>query len=240
MNKLTLKATILGALNGLIVLSIAFSLCLGFSSAKATSAISAAPYNIVFEGDSLTAGDTYSNDVVSMFNLCAGTGNIAHNVATGAQTLYPTMINDSSSQVDANLFSARYRNIAVLWAGTNDLYYDEKLTAASLHEYIRDWCEGRKAAGFQVVVCTITPRPDPQSRRNFEERRQTLNALIREHYSEYADGIADIAADPRLGDAGDELNTRYYTDKIHMTPEGYRIVACIIKDAIAGMANHWT
>lgn len=175
-----------------------------------------------------------------MFDLCAGKGNNAHNVATGGQTLYPTMINDAPSQVDANLFDTRYRNVVVLWAGTNDLYYDEELTASSLHGYIRDWCEGRKAAGFQVFVCTITPRPDPQDRRNFGERRQTLNALIQAHYSEYADGIADITADPRLGDAGDELDTRYYTDKIHMTPEGYGIVACIVKAAITGMANHWT
>lgn len=99
------------------------------------------------------------------------------------------MINDASSQVDTNLFATRYRNIAVLWAGTNDMYYDEKLTAETLHGYIRDWCEGRKAAGLQVVVCTITPRPDPRIAEIVSTRME-----------------ADIAADPRLGDADDELN----------------------------------
>jgi lysophospholipase L1-like esterase len=63
--------------------------------------------------------------------------------------------------------------------------------------------------------------------------RDKIKCIIRAHYNGYADGIADIAADPRLGDADDDLNTRYYTDRIHMTPEGYAIVACIIKDAIS-------
>lgn len=243
MNKLNLKAITMSVLKGLIVLSIALILVhLGFSSAKGALLIledrsSDSPYNIVFEGDSLTADGTYSNDVVNQLNISEGQGNIGHNVATGAQTLYPTMIDDAHGQVDSNLFATRYRNIAVLWAGTNDLYYDEKLTASGLHEYIRDWCSGRKAAGFQVIVCTIAPRSDPDIRENFECRRRILNSLIREHYSEYADGIADIAADPRLGDIGDELDNRYYTDKVHMTATGYSIVACIIRDAIIGLTN---
>ncbi len=240
MNKMNFKATIVNMLNIMILLIIAFNL--GFPGAKGALIIpeyssSDEPYNIVFEGDSLTADDTYSYKVMHMIDLYNSTGNVAHNVATGAQTLYPTMINDAPSQVDSKLVSNGYKNIAVLWAGTNDLYYDEKLTASSLHEYIRDWCSSRKVAGFQVIICTITPRSDPYIRENFECRRRILNSLIREHYSEYADGIADIAADPRLGDVGDELDNSYYTDRVHMTVTGYSIVACIIRDAIVGLTN---
>lgn len=236
MNK-NLKAIIVGVLNGLIILSIAFNS--GFPSSQSALAVEdrnlAIPYNIVFEGDSLTADGTYSNKVMRMIDLYVRTGNIAHNVATAAQTLYPTIIYDAPNQVDSNHISTGHKNIAVLWAGTNDLYYNKKLTASGLHELIQDWCSGRKAAGFKVIVCTITPRSDLFIPGNFEERRQILNALIREHYSEYADGIADIAADPRLGDAGDELESMYYTDKVHMTPTGYAIVAGIVRDAIIGL-----
>jgi len=132
MNK-NLKAIIVGVLNGLIILSIAFNS--GFPSAQSALAVEdrnlAIPYNIVFEGDSLTADGTYSNKVMRMIDLYVRTENIAHNVATAAQTLYPTMSNDAPSQVDSNYVSTRYKNIAVLWAGTNDLYYNKSTCLAA-------------------------------------------------------------------------------------------------------------
>lgn len=242
MNNPISKFNTIWALNGTIILIIAFNMiCTGFSTAK----IVAAPiedsdqskfYNIVFEGDSLTAEEIYPPYAAAMLDLDADKDAI-HNVATPGETLSPTMILDAPRQVDAKFLSYDCRNIAVLWAGTNDIYLDPGLDASNLHESIRNWCSGRRAAGFQVIVCTITPRSEFGTPRSFEENRQALNEMIRMHYFEYADGLADIAKDPRIGDAGDELDTAYYYDRVHMTKSGYSIVASIVKDSIIGLAD---
>lgn len=243
--------------NKMILLFIIFNLAvLGLSEAKIISASSEdsdsyKPYNIVFEGDSLTADRAYPNHIISMLNPDADIGVIhedimrgdairedaIHNVAASGQALYPTMIEDASHQVDTKLLGNNYRNIAVLWAGTNDIFFDPSIDVSALHESIKDWCYGRKAAGFQVIVCTITPRSDQGTPGNFEEDRQAINDMIRSHYFEYADGLADIAANPNIGDADDELDTMYYYDKVHMTELGYAIVANIVKDSIVKLTD---
>jgi lysophospholipase L1-like esterase len=237
-----IRLSSLNALNKIIVLIIAFNLiCLGLSDAKIITASTEESdriesYNIVLEGDSLTAGKIYPNYVMDMLNL-DNDKNVIHNVATSGQTLYPTMIIDASHQVDTKFLSSNYQNIAVLWAGTNDIFLDTGIDVSTLHESIRDWCNGRKAKGFQVIVCTITPRSDNGTPGSFEENRQAINEMIRAHYLEYADGLADLAGNPYIGDADDELDTMYYCDKVHMTPMGNAIVANIVKDSIIGLTN---
>jgi hypothetical protein len=240
MNSFHLRLSSLNALNKITILIIALNLiCFGLSAAKIiTASVEESDriksYNIVFEGDSLTAGKIYPNYVMDILNL-DNDKNVIHNVATSGQALYPTMIMDASHQVDTKFLSSNYRNIAVLWAGTNDIFLDPGIDVSALHESIRDWCNGRKAKGFQVIVCTITPRSDNGTPGSFEENRQVINEMIRMHYLEYADGLADLAANTYIGDADDELDTMYYYDKVHLTPMGNAIVANIVKDSIIGL-----
>ncbi len=237
MSNLLSKSNLLWALNEIVIVYFILNLSIsGLSEAKiilpqADDSGFYKPYNIVFEGESLTAGDTYPNYVMNMLNFEVDR-DVIHNAATSGQALYPTMIRDASHQVDPKSRGPDYRNIAVLWAGTNDIFLDPKIDVSALHESIRDWCNGRKVAGFQVIVCTITPRSDSGTPGTFEENRQAINEIIREHYFEYADGLADIAANPQIGDTGDELDTRYYNDRVHMTKLGYAIAASIVKDSI--------
>ena len=44
--------------------------------------------------------------------------------------------------------------------------------------------------------------------------------------------IADVAADTRIGDDGDEDDATYYVDGVHLNDTGYGIVAQIVADAI--------
>jgi lysophospholipase L1-like esterase len=241
MNDFLLRLNSLNVLSKIAILIIAFLMFLGLSDAKIfTASVEESDriesYNIVFEGDSLTAGKIYPNYVMDILNL-DNDKNVIHNIATSGQTLYPTMIMDASNQVDTKFLGSNYRNIAVLWAGTNDIFLDTEIDVPTLHESIRDWCNGRKAKGFQVIVCTITPRSDNGTPRSFEENRQAINEMIRMHYLEYADGLADLAANPFIGDADDELDTMYYYDKVHLTPMGNAIVANIVKDSIIGLTS---
>jgi hypothetical protein len=60
------------------------------------------------------------------------------------------------------------------------------------------------------------------------------NADMRLNYKDYADGLADVAADKRLGDASDKT---YYTDGVHMTDAGYAAVAEIVEAAVKRLVD---
>ena len=52
--------------------------------------------------------------------------------------------------------------------------------------------------------------------------------LVRAGWSDFADGLADVAADPRIGDDGDQFHRRYYRpDAIHPNAAGYGVMAAV-------------
>ncbi|NIA02242.1 MAG: hypothetical protein GWP15_02565 [Nitrospirae bacterium] len=115
--------------------------------------------------------------------------------------------------------------------GTNDLYFGADATTT--YNSIVSYLQGRKTAGFEVIVTTILPRSGGATPLSFEADRQTVNSLIRANWSTFADGISDVALDSRIGDEGDELDTTYYaSDKVHMANTGYGIVASYATAAI--------
>jgi lysophospholipase L1-like esterase len=185
---------------------------------------------IVCEGDSLTVGfgSTAGNDYPSqLMNLLAGDGDYLWNRAANGDTL-ANMSGAAATQVDT-VSGTNVQPRIVVWAGTNDLKNSLKTGAALATDYL-NYCAARRAAGAKVVAVTILPRSDGTPV-GFEAERQTFNTAIRAGSANY-DALADIAADSRIGDAGDELNTTYYVDLCHMTNAGYAIVADLVRDAI--------
>lgn len=182
--------------------------------------------NAAFEGDSLTVGvgstggNEYPTQTMALFSDVWHYYNFGVNGQTVAQ-----MIADAASQVDPTLVPPAV-NICILWGGTNSLYFGG--TAAATYADIVTYCNARRAAGWTVIVGTITPRTNAGTPGTFEADRQTVNAAIRANWPSFADALADIAADSRLGDAGDETDTTYYTDLVHMTDAGYAVVASIV------------
>ena len=57
------------------------------------------------------------------------------------------------------------------------------------------------------MVLTVLPCSEPVT---FEATRLAFDALLRDSWPEFADGLADIAADPRIGDTGDNLDRQFY------------------------------
>ncbi len=117
------------------------------------------------------------------------------------------------------------------WAGTNDLYAGADADA-TIAQY-RAWSTARRAAGWHVIVFTVLPRSNDETPATFEQQRQSMNAQIRETWPEFADALVDIAADPRIGDPGDELDPTFYADRLHLTAAGYAIVAEQALDVVA-------
>lgn len=190
--------------------------------------------NIVWEGDSMSGGiptTTAHHTVAGLTDTV-----VLHLSAWPGETA-EQMIAQAATQVDPYFNPDAARNIAVFWAGGNDI--DEAtpgqtdVEAAVAHDRIETWCSARQAAGFEVVVATILPRSNPATGAPFSARRAALNTLIRDNWETYADALCDLAANATIGDDGDEENTTYYsTDDVHLTEAGRALVASIFRDTL--------
>ena len=182
----------------------------------------------VFDGDSLTVGsgssggNTYPAQYLA---LVGGGGWESYNVGINGQTLAGMA---AASDVDGKFDVVRPARKLYVWGGTNDMRAgtDDTTTYGRLVTY----CNARKAIGWQIYVMTCLPRtgdvlPDDAT---FETRRLAFNTAVRTNYATFADKLVDIALDSRIGDAGDNTDTTYYSgDNVHLNNTGYGVVAAL-------------
>ena len=144
------------------------------------------------------------------------------------------MTADAAAEVDPLYSAGRDHNVLVVWEGTNDLAYGttRPLSAAQAYRHLAEYCRARRKAGYEVVILTVLPREGSAS---FNAARSDLNERLRAGWRDFADALADVAADPTIGPDGAELDTTYYRDTVHLTAEGYRIVAGIVAGEVNGL-----
>lgn len=131
------------------------------------------------------------------------------------------MIAGASTEVDARFRAAAEANLCLVQAGGGD--FGAGAQPATVYQGLREYCTGRRAAGFTVVVLTVLPRSDPLT---FEVARLAYNQMVRDTWTEFADGLVDVAADSRIGDTLDDLDRRYYrSDAVHPNNAGYAVMA---------------
>jgi lysophospholipase L1-like esterase len=201
--------------------------------APLTRATGAGNTIVVCDGDSLTGGVGGTPYPTQLATLLGGSYTVS-NLGVSAQTMGEAM-NDAESQADALYSTSATENVYVQWAGTNDLFYG--FSAAQVIGRITDSVRRRLSAGWQrVLVLTILPRTDTGFPAAFEANRQTVNTAIRAMPTTLGTSrveVVDVAADTRIGDAGDELDTTYYTaDKVHMNTTGYGVIAAAVQAAL--------
>lgn len=186
---------------------------------------------VVFEGDSLTSGPNGAPEQAypaQAMDLLGGRY-VWRNRGGSGQTLV-------DMARDAALIDHEPRqpvNILVLWGGTNDLRFGA--SADEVYSRIESYARARRATGYRVLVLTILPRSNSTTPEGFEIQRQALNARLRASWRDFADMLIDVAADPRIGDAGDELDARYFTDRLHMTPLGYSLIAAHVAESLKAL-----
>jgi lysophospholipase L1-like esterase len=156
-------------------------------------------------------------------------------MAVGGDTLQG-MLADFDLEI-APLFDPRAPyNVLHVWAGTNDLFFGA--TAEQAIERLKALCNKGWRAGFIVVTATIPDRsyrggagygPDPPE---LSRQRVVFNDWLRANWRLMCDGMADLAADERLGAEGASANPLYFHDRVHLTNEGARLAAEIMADAI--------
>lgn len=184
---------------------------------------------MVFDGCSLTndTGLAVADRYPSVVNAAITHPHSFYNSGIGGENI-AEMAAGTASYVDPYYKSNRAHNICIPWAGTIELGTDG-WTAQEAYDAYVDYCEARRAVGWQVVAVTALPRSESAA---YYALRSTYNTLIRDNYTDFADALADVAADTTIGEDGDETNETYYRDKLHMTAAGYVIVAGIVQTAI--------
>jgi lysophospholipase L1-like esterase len=194
------------------------------------------PYSVVCEGDSITAGQGVTTPYPSQMATSLGADWTVQNNGVSSDTI-ENMLANAPTDIDPKYNANRYkRNICVIFAGTNDLFFGE--TVDDTYGWLTSFCTGRRAVGFKVVVVTTLPRFSstvPQA--TWDARRADYNTRIRTNWASFADAIADVAADSRIGDDGDNNDTTYYqVDAVHPNDTGAGVIASIVETALLGLA----
>lgn len=194
--------------------------------------------NIVFDGDSLTAGDGIApvgqfpegQDYPSQVVAALDPRGLYYNVGVGGERI-SVMITNAPTVVDTKLLAGA-NNVVVICGGSNDIWVED------INPYSRvvAYCQARKAAGWKVIVGTIGPRSDVGLPADFDTLRLACNASIRANWQTFADGIADFGADATIGATGASTNQIYYAgDGAHLNANGYAIRASITLTVLASM-----
>jgi lysophospholipase L1-like esterase len=189
------------------------------------------PINVVFDGNSLTAGNggtqPYTARCVQGLQL-AGYDVNSHNLGVGGQTT-AQMIARAAAVVDTLIDPTR-QNIYVGWEGINDLYFGA--TAQQAYDNLVALYQGRRAAGFKVVAVTLTPRANPGTPAGYEAARLQVNDWVRQHWRTFADAVADNGSTSPVGSASCLTDTFWYPDLVHHTDNGYTLDAGVIGNAV--------
>lgn len=190
---------------------------------------------VMYVGDSLTVGyagthpynfymtlPTYNGQSLTETNLGVNSRTLKDMYLQAYTNLHPLYSYESGL------------NITVIWGGTNDIVIEGE-TPAQTFSYLQEFARHEHALGFKVIVATMISRTSP----TIDADKNTYNALIRNHWTEFADGIADLAANANLGADGAYANATYFNaDHIHLTDTGYALVGSIVQASLNQLVNN--
>lgn len=176
------------------------------------------------EGDSITAAP---QSYVVQFTPNAKAGTTIRNLAVGGSSL--GSMSARQSDVDALLPVPRLgRFIFSVLIGANDL---GAYTAAAYAAELATYCDNRRAAGWQVVVCTVLPSnawATGIGTPAFEAIRTSFNNIVRGWVGTHCSAVADFDTTP-VGVSGAQNNSVYYGDGLHPTPAAHAILEPVIR-----------
>lgn len=193
-------------------------------------------------GDSIANGDQVANFDSWAFKMLGDLNDINPdiqmlNAATNGAGIPKVRGSDYSDYVLPYFSAARKTNILILAAGTNDLANANDLNDMLTRYY--SLLDSARATGYKVVACTILPRSNAgmvAGLAGFETTRAAFNADIVKNWAMHADALADVAAIPGMGAAGDSDNTKYYSaDKIHPITAGHALLEPVYLAAVKGL-----
>jgi lysophospholipase L1-like esterase len=205
--------------------------------------------NIVHIGDSQTFGTgsgtnggIIGNNYPSQLRKKLGDYTLHKNLGIGGKRA-SLMLTDSVTEAPANYINTATSNIAIIWAGTNDMiqYGGVGVTAIDTYNSVRNLCLAYKKIGYKVIVCTILSGKYVTNVDNFafNQKRKDFNEQIRNNYREFADELADLGTNNKVGYDQAE-NSIYFADGVHCNAIGYGLCAGIIENAVYSIVTGQT
>ena len=187
---------------------------------------------IYFEGDSLS--ELSENNLgfgrrmtVTAYNLLTGTKPAHFPFALSGSQIQSGAANSILNRVSQITDMSRQNDIAVIWAGTNDISVGGR-SAAQVYTDLVTWATIMRNAGLKIVIVTMIAKeraadPDPAA---IELIRLAYNALILGESQFVFDAYADAGALTQFDSQADCSNATYYNaDKVHLTNVGYDLIA---------------
>lgn len=176
-----------------------------------TSNVDFSTRQLVTDGDSITQGAGITNPAIPYSTLIKlpGSWQINNTAITGASLSsgggFAGLVGTAGTVVDPFYEPTSVGNIVVIWGGTND-------NSTAAQGGLRQYCNDRHVVGWLCIVSTMVSRVSEDTFKN------TYNTWIRQNWRSFADGLADIAADPKLGADAQYADTQYFIDPgIHPT-----------------------
>jgi len=121
------------------------------------------------------------------------------------------------------------KNIIVVWIGVNDA---ANFYAQDIYDSISAYCYARKAAGWNVVICTEIAAGVGGIGEPWSSKYLDINNRIRNNHA-FADYLCDLGADARLQDCN---NLTYFAaDKIHPSTTGATVIATLIANTLSSL-----
>lgn len=192
--------------------------------------------NLIFEGDSITeGGNTYFANTYPQRLVNRLKDKVAWMLPAVSGETLNQMTADWATQIEPDSAPENFENnIATLFGGTNDMVSvgGNQAGASVAAEYLT-YVDDLKEAGFKVIAFTALPRSDTAAPADFNStQRPAFNAGVIAGSSRY-DALCNVAADPIIGEAGDELNTTYYdADKVHPNVTGLRYLSGLVETTL--------
>ncbi len=146
---------------------------------------------------------------------------------------------DSDSTNADPLIDPGKTNVLCVFAGSND-FGNNFESLITISDDLRTYCSTRRSAGWdKIIVASMLPRDNinDMDYPNFESDRLAFNTWLRLHWTEFADGLVDIALDSIMGDVANINNTTYYADGVHPTVAGHAILAQYFYEVLSLFIN---
>lgn len=186
---------------------------------------------LLTDGDSITSVNSYPQYLGASLNTIPAY-QVENKAKDGAQivaNLLPFAVLDADPALTAGGTTTE-----VFWAGTNDLVI-ASLTPTQTLAGMAAYTLQRIQKGWRVIIVPMLSRATTG-----DADKDLFDPLVRAQWRAFANGLADVAADPRLGADGAFSNTTWFqVDQIHPTPAAQQnITAPIIARAVNRLTGH--
>jgi lysophospholipase L1-like esterase len=189
--------------------------------------------NLVFDGDSISAGIGASRDHAADRLVARAVGHVRlYNVAVSGRPMLECL--QHYQELVAPLFvPGGPPNVIVLHAGDNDIAHGG--TATQAYAAFTHYVVLAHQQGWKVVISTELKRPDfsPQK----EAELESYNDRVRRNQAG-ADAVVDLDTEPRFADAAYRSDPAVFSkDRVHPSDGGYAVLADMLTPAVKHVAG---